>query len=136
MNILNTYCTSFHGSGLWELCNKESKRLYKAWNVTMRITFQVPRTTHRYLIESISGKLHLKVMLASWLIKFLGSLKTSSMLGVRLLAGISERDMRTVMGRNVYYKATETETKAAALTPGLVKSTLEYLMIRCGECLY
>ena len=64
-----------------------------AWNVT----FKVPRTTHRYLIESISGQLHLKVMLASRLVKFLGSLKW----GVRFLAGISERDMRTVMGRNV-----------------------------------
>ena len=120
MNILNTYCTSFHGSGLWELCNKESKRLYKAWNVTMRITFQVPRTT------DISGQLHLKAMLASRLIKFLGSLKTSSKLGVRFLAVISERDMRTVMGRNVSYIATETETEAAALTPGLVKSTMKY----------
>ena len=77
MTILKTYCTSFHGSGLWELCKKESERLYKAWSGTMRITFKVPRTTHRYLIESISGQLHLKVMLASRLIKFLGSLKTS-----------------------------------------------------------
>ena len=89
----------------------------------MRITFKVPRTTH------ISGQLHLKVMLASRLIKFLGSLKTSSKLGVRFLAGISERDMRTVMGRNVSYIATETETEAAALTPGLVKSTMKYFRV-------
>ena len=82
----------------------------------MRITFQVPRTTHRYLIESISGQLHLKVMLASRLIKFLGSLKTSSKLGVRFLAGISERDMRRVMDINVSNIATETGNEASALT--------------------
>ena len=129
MNILNTYCTSFHGSGLWELSSKESERLYKSWNVTMRITFSVPRTTHRYLIESISGQLHLKVMLASRLIKFLESLKTSSKLGVRFLAGISENDLRTVMRRNVANIATETGTEAAALTPGLVKKNMKYFRV-------
>ena len=65
MKVFNIYCTSFYGSGLWDLYSSDCQRLYTAWNVAVRQAFQVPNTTHRYLIESISGCSHPKVMLAS-----------------------------------------------------------------------
>ena len=34
LTILNIYCTSFHGSGLWDLFSKESESLFKSWNVS------------------------------------------------------------------------------------------------------
>ena len=40
-------------------------KLYTAWNTAIRILFNVPRDTHRYLIESFSQCLHVKSMLAS-----------------------------------------------------------------------
>ena len=52
----------------------------------MRLACNVPRTTHRYLIEAISECLHLKVMLASRLVKFLKALKGSDKIGIRMLA--------------------------------------------------
>ena len=88
--IINIYCTSFHGSSLWDLSSKDCEGIYKAWNVSMRLACNVPRTTHRYLIEAISDCLHLKVMLASRLVKFHNALKGSDKMGIRLLAGISE----------------------------------------------
>jgi len=39
--------------------------LYTAWNTAIRILFNVPRDTHRYLIESILQCLLVKTMLAS-----------------------------------------------------------------------
>jgi hypothetical protein len=129
LKIVNIYCTSFHGSGLWDLFSSDSDRLYKSWNVSMRLAMNVPWTTHRYLIESISGQLHLQVMLASRLVKFLESLKTSSKLGVRFLAGISESDRRTVMGRSISRLADETGTAAAGLSPSLIKRRMKYFMV-------
>ena len=126
LKVINTYCTSFHGSGLWDLCSNESERLFKAWNVCMRMTFKVPWTTHRYLIEAISGHLHLKVMLASRSVKFLDSMKKSSKLGIRFLAGISELDLRTVMGRNMASIADEVGVEACRLTPTSVKAKMMY----------
>ena len=90
IKIINIYCTSFHGSSLWDLSSKDCEGIYKAWNVSMRLACNVPRTTHRYLIEAISDCLHLKVMLASRLVKFHNALKGSDKMGIRLLAGISE----------------------------------------------
>ena len=50
LKIINTYCTSFHGYGLWDLFANASECLYSAWNVCMRLTFKLTWTTHRYLI--------------------------------------------------------------------------------------
>ena len=55
----------------------DCERLYAAWNVAVRHAWGVPNTTHRYLIEEISGFLHPKVMLASRYIGFFKSLCTS-----------------------------------------------------------
>jgi hypothetical protein len=51
VRIFNIFATSFYGSGLWDLSSKEVDRLYKSWNVGVRMAFGVPPTTHRYLIE-------------------------------------------------------------------------------------
>ena len=126
LSIINIYCTSFHGSGLWDLFSKDCERLYKSWNVTMRLACKVPWTTHRYLLDSITGCLHLQVMLASRFVKFLGSLKKSRKLGVRFLAGICEHDQRTVLGRTVSRIVAETGAPAAELTSSLVKSKMKY----------
>ena len=133
INIINIYGTSFHGSGLWDLFSKNGDRLNKSWNVTMRLACNVPRTTHRYLIESISSQLHLQVMLSSRYVKFLGSLKKSNKLGIRFLARISEFDLRTVMGRNLSRIATEADTSVAGLSPGIVKSRMKYSRVPENE---
>ena len=44
-------------------------KLYTAWNTAIRILFNVPRDTNRYLIESISQCLHVKTVLRSFLHK-------------------------------------------------------------------
>ena len=129
LSILNIYCTSFHGSGLWDLFCKESESLYKSWNVSMRLACKVPWTTHRYLVEAITNTMHPKVMLASRLVKFLESLKGSSKLGIRLLAGISEVDRRTVLGRSICSIAAEVDTPADRLTPSIVKTKLKYFQV-------
>ena len=65
MKILNIYGVSFTGSCLWDLLSADCESLYRAWNVAVRTAWAVPYRTHRYLIESLSGSLLLKVMLAS-----------------------------------------------------------------------
>ena len=88
------------------------------------------------MLDSITGCLHLQVMLASRFVKFLGSLRKSRKLGVRLLAGICEHDQRTVLGRTVSRIVAETGAPAAELTSNHVKSKMKYsiyLKIKLGE---
>ena len=65
VKILNLYATSFYGSNLWNLFSKECERIYTSWNIAMRQCYNLNRTTHRYLIESVTGALHPKVLLCS-----------------------------------------------------------------------
>ena len=101
MKLLNLYAVSFYGSGLWDLFSNHCDRLYKAWNVTVRAAWNVPNTTHRYLIEEISGSLHPKVMLASRFSGFVKSMLASPKYTVRVMTSLCSKDLRTVMGRTM-----------------------------------
>ena len=65
LKLYNIYWCSFYGSSIWDLSSQCVSKLYTAWNTAISIIFNVPRDTHRYLIESISQCLHVKTMLAS-----------------------------------------------------------------------
>ena len=99
--LVNVYATSFYGAGTWDIFSKDCDRLYKSWNVTIRQVFGLDWSTHRYLIEHVSGCLHPQVMLSSRLVTFYKSLLNTTMFPVRFLARLNENDMRTVLGRNL-----------------------------------
>ena len=129
LKIVNIYAVSFHGSGLWDLFSDDCDRLYKAWNVAVRLACNVPFTTHRYLIEPISQSMHLKVMLASRYVNFVRSLTSSPKYAVRVLASVCIPDLRTTMGRTLQNLANECNCMVAALSSVGVKKSLKYFPV-------
>ena len=122
--LVNTYATSFYGSGLWNLDSSECEKVYTSWNVTIRQIFKINRCTHRNLIESVSQCLHLKVMLASRFVTFFRSLINCSKVNVRFLARLCQADQRTVLGRNLSSLLDQCgtpEVKADDLTSMMIK---------------
>ena len=75
VKILNIYAVSFYG--IWNLFSADCEKIYSAWHVNICHTWSIPKTMHRYLVESISGSLHHKVMLASRYSSFVNSLLNS-----------------------------------------------------------
>ena len=70
------------------------------WNVSIRILFDIPRNTRRYLIEPISRCLHIKTLLASRFVAFserINSIKSS----IRLLENLFKNDQRSVLCKNL-----------------------------------
>ena len=53
LKLYNSHCCSFYGSSIWYLSSRCVSKLYTAWNTAIRILYNVPRDTHRYLIKSI-----------------------------------------------------------------------------------
>ena len=134
IKILNLYTVSFPGSCLWDLFSTDCDRLYKAWNVSIRQALNLPRNTHRYLIESLSDCLHLKVMLCSRLCNFVKSILTSPKYQVRLMGSLCVDDQRTVSGRNLSnIRKGCGVTRGNALTAGYVKKNLKYFQIPADE---
>ena len=132
--LLNVYTTSFYGSSLWDLQSADCERIYKSWNVTMRNILNLDRTTHRYMIEPMSGCLHPKVMLMSRLTSFHKSLVGSPKFSVRFLARLAEKDMRTVMGRTLHYLVRQCNVNCLDdLNAPLVKESLKYAVVPEAE---
>ena len=133
IRILNMYTVSFPGSCLWDLFSSDCDRLYRAWNVTMRQALNLPRNTHRYLIEAVSNCLHLKVMLCSRYCKFVNAIMTSPKYPVRLMGSLCLNDQRTIMGKNLSNIRKGCGVKRQSdLTPAFVKKNLRYFKV--PEC--
>ena len=135
VNILNIYATSFYGSGLWDIFGSGCEGFYTAWNRAVRQIFNLPWTTHRYWIETISDSIHPKVMLCSRYAKFHKSLVTSKKTPVRFLSRLIEHDLRTVFGRTLSNIKSECKISSTEeLTPLVVKQSMKYSDMPLGEC--
>ena len=56
MNLIMVYLSHFYGSNLWNLFDIEN--ICTTWNKIVRIVFNLPNCTHRYLLEPYSGFTH------------------------------------------------------------------------------
>ena len=136
VRILNIYAASFYGSSLWDLFSSECERIYAAWNVAIRICFNVDRTTHRYFIEELSDNLHPKVMLCSRYASFHQSLLTCDKFPVRYLARLHQDDQRTVFGRTLRRIAHECGNGSPVQkfpSKTLVKKNMKYFAVPDSE---
>ena len=131
VKILNIYAASFYGSSLWDIFSPDCERLFAAWNVAIRMCFDVDRATHRYFIEEMSDSLHPKVMLCSRFVSFHQSLLKCSKFPVRYLARLHESDQRTVFGRTLAHIAHECDHPLPSKT--LVKKKMKYCAVPNSE---
>ena len=121
IKLINIYLSHFYGNNLWNLFNCDS--LYTTWNNVIRNLFNLPRCTHRYLLEPVSETPHLMSMLTNRFIKFYNSLYYSVKPIVKNLRIIQEKDMRSTFGMNVYNMCKINNTNDP-LT--LARNTVEY----------
>ena len=126
MKLHEIYTQSFYGSNLWNLFDNNCDKIYRAYNISVRNTFQVPRNTHRYLIEVISRSTHPKVFLSSRFVKFKESLNNCHKISIRILAKLYENDQRTVYGKNLGNIAQLCNVTKELLCPSLVKEQMNY----------
>ena len=123
------YACSFYGSSLWNVNSREVNRLFTSWNIAVRILFDVPRETHRYLIESISDTLHVKTLICSRFVSFYDSLNCSNRHSLRLLTNLCKSDHRMVLCQNLTSIARDCKSNIGDLSKTLVKRSLTFCEI-------
>ena len=127
INLLHIYATAVYGSNVWDIQSPGCEKLYNSYNVAIRNILNIDRTSHRYMIEPLSDKAHLKTLLASRYTTFYRSLVDSKKFPVRYLARISEDDNRTVIGKTLsFLKTTCNVSDLSLLRPSLVKQYMVY----------
>ena len=100
MRLNMLYNSHFSGSNIWKLESEAASKLYSSWNKNIKLIFDLPWATHRWILEEISGS-HLKIMLFSRFIKFATSIYKSSKPAVKFLFSLAASDVRSVTGSNL-----------------------------------
>ena len=97
------YCTNIHGSVLWDLTSPEAQMVFRAWRTGIKISWNVPRTTHSFLVQDVltTGVQSLEQRILRNSVGFFQSLLRSPCPEVAVLAKIAARDIRSTLGRNI-----------------------------------
>ena len=101
MLINSIYNSHFYGSSLWDLFTKEAVQLESSWNVSIKLMMDLPRETHRNLIEPLSGILHLKTILIKRFLAFIMQIKKSNKKAAKFLLESIQFDTNSVTGSNL-----------------------------------
>ena len=73
----------------------------KSWNTSCRVMFNLPMNTHRFFIQPVSGKLHVKNILLKRFLGFLLQIERSCKLPSVYLLDIIKHDVRSTTGANL-----------------------------------
>ena len=115
MKLVSIYFCNFYGSNLWDLYGEATRKLFVAWNETVKTQFKLHFATHIFILQDIISLNHLRVNLLRRFIKFYDSLKHSSKLEVRNLFNIQRFDLRSSFGRNCRYLCREFDAASVDL---------------------
>ena len=126
INLIRIYATSFYSSSLWDLYSTQCVKLHSSWNITIRMAFKLPSQTHNYLIESLSDCPHVKIMLASRFMQFHKSLLVNKKSCVRLLSSISEDDLNTIQGKNLFHLQRDLDCEMEDLSSSFIKENMRF----------
>ena len=99
--INNIFNTSFYGSQIWDLFDFEAERVEKTWNVSQRIFLKLPRNSHRFFIEPLSGTRHIRFAMLKRFVNFIQMMASSSKRVLRFLLMQVKHDCRSTTGRNL-----------------------------------
>ena len=101
--INNVYNTSFYGAPLWDLTSRNFEKLEKTWNVSARKMLGLPRTTHKYLIEQLTGTKHIIKAIWKRYLRFIKSVTIGKKLTLKRVLAATKMDVRSTTGKNLRY---------------------------------
>ena len=101
MKLNNIFNGHFTGSPLWKLGSKELAKLESAYNKSVKIMYDLPWATHRYLIEPVSGFPHLSRILVGRYLSFINNIRSSGKSEIIQLLDLVQSDVRLTTGSNL-----------------------------------
>ena len=90
-------------SVLWPLDGKDVVKCKSTFNRSVKKSFNLPWSTHRYLIEPVSEITHLRIIFGRRFLRFIENIRKSRKPLLRTLLKECEDDTRTVTGSNMRF---------------------------------
>ena len=92
---------SLYGSPLWDLFSNAVESLEKTYNRAVRMMWDIPLESHRYLIEPLSDQPHMRFVMYRRMINFKSQVYKSSKSVLKHLYSICQNNCASVTGRNL-----------------------------------
>ena len=101
IKLNDIYNCHFSGSQVWNLFSQGARTFEATFNRSIKIMAGLPYQTHRYLLEPLLGKEHMRTKLLRNYLGFIRRIRNSSKPVLRLLYSLASSDARTVTGTNL-----------------------------------
>ena len=103
LSATNVYASHFYGAMLWDFTSEICSQVFRSWNTCIKLAWNVPRSTHNYLVDNFLGINHLSIkkQLLGRFVNFFKNLLLSNSSEVKVLANIVARDVRSVTAKNL-----------------------------------
>ena len=101
LELNSIYNFHFTGSPIWNLFCKSAVALESTYNRSVKSMFNLPIETHRNLIESVTRRNHLRIVLMSRFANFLKQVSNSQKMVPKMLLSTIKNDARSVTGSNI-----------------------------------
>jgi len=99
--VNQVYNCSFTGFQLWDLFSDSCESIEKTFNVSIRTMFNLPRETHRYLIEPLSDSRHIKFIFLKQYLQFRNQVFQSNKSTLISMFKICQNDPSSTTGSNM-----------------------------------
>jgi len=103
IHLNQVYNSDFSGSPVWDLLCREQEMLENSFSVALRLMLGVPREIHRYLLEPLSGRSHIKTELIKRFLNFLRKIRKSEKKTLNYVLEQVSNDVRSITGKNLYH---------------------------------
>jgi hypothetical protein len=126
LQAVKLYVGSHYGSMLWELGSDMTGQYFNAWNTCVKLTWQVPRATHRYFVEQLlsCGHSSVRTDILDRYTRLIKGLKASPSIEVAVMFGVAQRYVRSVTGSNISLIRQDTGMDSVSSSPWDVKKRL------------
>ena len=101
VKLNNIYNGHWTGSQLWKFGSKELDKLEGTYNKSVKIMYDLPWATHRYLIEPLTGLPHVRRIWVKRYLSFVKMIRNSRKPSVIQLLDTVLRDVRLTTGSNL-----------------------------------
>ena len=101
LKINRIYNSHYSSSPLWNLFGHGAQKLESSYNRSVKLMLGLPLETHRYLIEPLTGEVHIKKVLLSRYLGFIEKILSSEKKAIKMLVETSKKDVRSVTGQNL-----------------------------------
>ena len=101
VKLNNIYSGHWTGSQLWKFGSKELDKLEGTYNKSVKIMYDLPWATHRYLIEPLTGLPHVRRIWVKRYLSFVKMIRNSRKPSVIQLLDTVLRDVRLTTGSNL-----------------------------------